>query len=63
LFEIANRNIKGLGAYIFREFCRELESYELINTMDDSGLEGLRRAKLAYQPLRLVESYIIHPNA
>ena len=61
LFEIADRNVRGLGAYIFREFCRELESYELINTMDDSGLEGLRRAKLAYHPLRLVESYIVSP--
>jgi len=63
LFEIADRHVKGLGAYIFREFCRELESYELINTMDDSGLEGLRHAKLAYHPLLLIESYIIHPNA
>src|SRR3989442_1000484 len=61
LFEIADRNVKGLGAYTFREFCRELESYELINTMDDSGLEGLRRAKLAYHPLRLIESYIVSP--
>jgi len=61
LFEIADRQVKGLGAYIFREFCRELESYELINTMDDSGLEDLRRAKLAYHPLRLVESFIITP--
>jgi hypothetical protein len=61
LFEIADRQIKGLGAYIFREFCRELEPYELINAMDDSGLEGLRRAKLAYHPLRLVESFIISP--
>jgi len=54
--------VKGLGAYIFREFCRELESYELINTTDDSGLEGLRRAKLTYHPLRLVESFIITPG-
>src|SRR3989442_6387260 len=61
LFEIADRNVKGLGAYIFREFCRELESYELINTMDDSGLEGLRRTKLAYHPIRLIESYIVSP--
>ncbi len=61
LFEIADRQVKGLGAYIFREFCRELEGYEFINTMDDSGLAGLRRAKLAYHPLRLVESYIISP--
>lgn len=62
LFEIADRQVKGLGAYIFREFCRELEAYEFINTMDDSGLEGLRRAKLAYHPLRLVESYIVSPS-
>ncbi|HZC67426.1 MAG TPA: phosphatidylglycerol lysyltransferase domain-containing protein, partial [Nitrospirales bacterium] len=61
LFEIADRDVKGLGAYIFREFCRELESYELINTMDDSGLEGLRRAKLSYHPIKLVESYIVSP--
>ncbi|TLY24481.1 MAG: DUF2156 domain-containing protein [Nitrospirae bacterium] len=61
LFEIADRHVKGLGAYIFREFCRELESYELINTMDDSGVEGLRRAKFTYHPLRLVESYIVSP--
>jgi hypothetical protein len=61
LFEIADRRVKGLGAYVFREFCRELEGYEFINTMDDSGLEGLRRAKLAYHPIKLVESYIISP--
>ncbi len=61
LFEIADRKVKGLGAYIFREFCRELEGYEFINTMDDSGLDGLRRAKLAYHPIRLVESFIISP--
>lgn len=62
LFEIADRQVKGLGAYIFREFCRELEPYEFINTMDDSGLDGLRRAKLAYHPIRLVESYIVGPG-
>jgi hypothetical protein len=59
LFEIADRQVKGLGAYIFREFCRERAGYEFINTMDDSGLDGLRRAKLAYHPIRLVESFII----
>ncbi len=61
LFEIADRKVRGLGAYIFREFCRELEGYEMINTMDDSGLDGLRRAKLASHPIRLVESFIVSP--
>lgn len=61
LFEIADRTVKGLGAYIFREFCRDLAPCEFINTMDDSGLDGLRRAKLAAHPLRLVESFIVSP--
>jgi hypothetical protein len=61
LFEIADRDLKGLGAYIFREFCRELEPYEFINTMDDSGLDGLRRAKLSYHPIKLLESHIVSP--
>jgi len=61
LFEIADRSVKGLGTYIFREFCRELDGYEYINTMDDSGLEGLRRAKLACHPIKLIESFIISP--
>ncbi len=61
LFEIADRAVKGLSQFIFREFCRELEPYEFINTMDDSGLDGLRRAKLAYHPVRLVESFIVSP--
>jgi hypothetical protein len=61
LFEIADRQVKGLGTYIFREFCRELAPYEFINAMDDSGLDGLRRAKLAYHPIRLVESFIVSP--
>lgn len=61
LFEIADRSVKGLSQFIFREFCRELEPYEFINTMDDSELDGLRRAKLTYHPVRLVESYIVSP--
>jgi hypothetical protein len=61
LLEITDRRVKGLSQYIFREFCRKLEPYEYINTMDDSGLDGLRRAKLAYHPIKLVESYIISP--
>ncbi len=61
LFEISDRAVKGLSQHIFREFCRELEGYELINTMDDSGLDGLRRAKLSYHPIKLVESCIVSP--
>jgi hypothetical protein len=59
LFEITDRQIHGLSSYIFREFCKQLTGFEYINAMDDSGLEGLRRAKLAYHPIQLVKSYIV----
>lgn len=61
LLEIADRTVKGLPQYIFREFCRELSSYRFINAMDDSGLAGLRYAKELYRPVRLIESYIVTP--
>jgi len=59
LFEIADRDVRGLAQYIFREFCRSLSRFECINAMDDSGLEGLRRAKQSYHPERIVPSYIV----
>jgi len=59
LFEIADRDVRGLAQYIFREFCRSLARFEFINAMDDSGLEGLRRAKQSYHPVSLVKSYIV----
>jgi uncharacterized protein len=59
LFEIADRDVRGLAQYIFREFCRSLSRFECINAMDDSGLEGLRRAKQSYHPERIVPSFIV----
>ena len=60
LLEVADRSIPGLAAWIFRECCRLAlaQRYELINTMDDSGLPSLARSKRAYHPARLVPSYI-----
>ena len=58
LYETADLSIKGLAQFIFRSFCSELENYKYINIMDDSGLEGLKRVKLSYRPLRLNPAYI-----
>ncbi len=58
LLEVADRSIYGLAQYLFREFCREFQSYPWMNTMDDSGLPGLARTKLAYHPYQLVPNYI-----
>jgi Fe-S-cluster containining protein len=58
LLEVADREIAGLAAYLFREFCLELSDYAVIHAMDDSGLERLRAAKLSYHPSKILTSYI-----
>lgn len=60
LLEVADRTIPGLAQYLFRDSCRKAlsEGAEFINTMDDSGLSGLRLSKEAYHPVRRVESFI-----
>lgn len=63
LYEITDLSIKGLAQFIFRKFCEELKSYKYINIMDDSGLENLRKVKLAYKPTRLIAAYIATRDA
>lgn len=64
MYEIADLAVTGLSQFIFREFCRELTAYRLINTMDDSGLENLRSVKLSYRPLRTIAAHVVQrPDA
>jgi hypothetical protein len=58
LYEITDLSFKGLAQFIFRQFSQELKNYKYINIMDDSGLENLRKTKLAYKPARLIPAYI-----
>ena len=57
LFEITDLSIKGLAQFLFRSFCQEAATYRWINTMDDSGLENLKRVKLSYRPVKQLASY------
>lgn len=61
LLEVADRAVPGLAAFLFRETCRAAleRGSRWINSMDDSGLQGLARSKRAYRPVRLVESYVV----
>lgn len=58
--EKANPEIRGLYAFINQQFlCEGFPEAELVNREDDMGLEGLRKAKLSYQPLELVKKFTI----
>ncbi len=58
-FEKADKNIRGLYPLINREFVRYMmaqhPTLKYINREDDMGLEGLRKSKLSYYPLYMVE--------
>ncbi len=59
LYEITDLAIKGLAQFVFRQFSQDLKGYRYINIMDDSGLENLRKTKLAYKPVRLIPAYVV----
>jgi uncharacterized protein len=62
--EIANPGLVGLAQWINREFVRrEWLGFRCINREQDLGIEGLRRAKLSYQPAGLIKKYNLYPAA
>ncbi|MBR5235815.1 MAG: DUF2156 domain-containing protein [Clostridia bacterium] len=51
-------DIRGAFNVINQEFCaREWADYLYVNREEDMGLPGLRQAKLAYRPVRLLEKF------
>jgi len=56
LFEKADRACKGAYTMINKLFAQEIsKKYTFINRAEDAGEEGLRKAKLSYQPEYLIE--------
>jgi hypothetical protein len=56
--EIANPDVVGVAQWINREFVRrEWSGFRFVNREQDMGHPGVRRAKLSYQPFRLVKKF------
>ncbi|PIY84861.1 MAG: hypothetical protein COY77_00390 [Candidatus Omnitrophica bacterium CG_4_10_14_0_8_um_filter_43_18] len=59
VFETADTTIKGLSQFIFSHLAQDIaKEAKYINTMDDSGLANLKKAKLSWHPHRTLTSYI-----
>lgn len=58
--EKANPEINGLYQYINQQFLlEEFPEAEWINREDDLGLEGLRKAKMSYNPADFARKYLV----
>lgn len=58
--EKANPEIRGLYPFINQQFLiHSFPEAELVNREDDMGLEGLRHAKMSYNPVTLAKKYNI----
>jgi hypothetical protein len=58
--EKANIEYRGLYQAINNEFVKHLPpQIKLINREEDMGIPGLRKAKLSYNPVKMIEKYIV----
>lgn len=59
--EKANEDIRGLYNAINQQFCENVwKGAAYINREQDLGIEGLRKAKLSYNPVKLINKYTVN---
>lgn len=58
--EKADTNYEGIFPMINQQYILHgCEEVELINREEDMGIEGIRKAKRSYHPLKMIEKYLI----
>ena len=62
-FEKAFSDVPGAYSMINQQFAEHaMEGFTFVNREDDAGAEGLRRAKLSYHPVFLMEMGMVTEN-
>lgn len=56
-FEKALRKYDGVYSVICNEFAKILTKYEYINREEDMGIEGLKKSKLSYNPVIILDRF------
>ncbi len=64
LFEIADLDVKGLPAFVFRSLCADpaLERFTRVNAMDDFAADQLGKTKMSWRPAQLQPVYAVIPR-
>ena len=58
--ELADENYRGAYQAINKLFCKnEWNSFTYVNREEDMGIEGLKKAKMSYQPEFLIKKYYL----
>lgn len=58
--EKANTEYDGIFPMINQQYVlHECEDVELINREEDMGIEGMRKAKRSYNPIKMIEKYLL----
>lgn len=63
MYEKADTSYIGAYPFLANEFAiRNLAGCKYVNRQDDLGLEGLRKSKLSYNPIEILDKYILIPE-